>query len=304
MKDQQGFWWEVEGRNLTLGLVPNPQAHETRHEQAHGGVSGKKLPIKKKEYVEYSDMEWEDLAWERNLIDEMLRNIVTKVEQDKGGVEWLDHRGNLLNPTQRDVDPASTLYVQAVEKFAMVKVRGVNSKVGVNFSVEVAATLKDALTTLSALDRSSKPEVVVIFSYDTQDESLYIWPGDVIIVNTHILWEEKNQDQDAYDPSTWVLQAPAILVCDSAGTVKFLPLVYCTAVWEYCAAALQADTSIGTQEVRLLGCQHLGWWQCHSPGSGKFLATQFCILFILFCHVFVDGIGGPLIQITTNATNL
>ena len=36
---------------------------------------------------------------------------------------------------------------------------------------------------------------------------------------------------------------------------------------------LQADTSAGTEEVRLPGCQHLGWWQYHSPGSGKFPAS-------------------------------
>ena len=50
----------------------------------------KELSSKKKEYVEYFDMEWEDLAREKNLIVKMLRNIVTKVEQDKGGLEWLD----------------------------------------------------------------------------------------------------------------------------------------------------------------------------------------------------------------------
>ena len=79
----------------------------------------------------------------------------------------------------------------------MVKVRGVNSELGVNFSVEVAATLKDRLTSLLAVDRSSKPEVIVIFSYDTQGESLYIRLGDVSAVNARILWEEVNQDEDA-----------------------------------------------------------------------------------------------------------
>ena len=62
----------------------------------------------------------------------------------------------------------------------------------VNFLVEVAATLKDVLTTLPAVDRSSKQEVVVIFSYDTQGESLYIWLGDVSVVNSRILREEEN----------------------------------------------------------------------------------------------------------------
>ena len=41
------------------------------------------------------------------------------------------------------------------------------SVLGVNFSVEVAATFKDALTSLLIVDRLSKLEVVVIFSYET-----------------------------------------------------------------------------------------------------------------------------------------
>ena len=90
----------------------------------------KELPSKKKEYVEYSDMEWEDLAREKNLTDETLRNIVTEVEADKGGMEWLDHRTNQLNPSQRDTDPAPTVYVQAVQKFAMVQIRGEDSREG------------------------------------------------------------------------------------------------------------------------------------------------------------------------------
>ena len=59
----------------------------------------KELLSKKKEYVEYLDMEWEDLARKKNLTDKMLRNIVTEVEQDKAGLEWLKHQGTPLNPT-------------------------------------------------------------------------------------------------------------------------------------------------------------------------------------------------------------
>ena len=40
----------------------------------------KELSSKKKEYVEYLDMEWENLAQEKNLIDETLRNIITEIE--------------------------------------------------------------------------------------------------------------------------------------------------------------------------------------------------------------------------------
>ena len=46
----------------------------------------KEFQSKKKDYVEYSDMEWDDLVQEKNLSDEMLRNIVTKVEQEKASL--------------------------------------------------------------------------------------------------------------------------------------------------------------------------------------------------------------------------
>ena len=42
----------------------------------------------------YSNMEWEDLAREKNITNETLRNIVTEVEVDKAGMEWLDRRAN------------------------------------------------------------------------------------------------------------------------------------------------------------------------------------------------------------------
>ena len=95
-----------------------------------------------------------------------------------------------------------------------------NSEVGVNFLVEVAATLKDVLTSLPAVDNLSKPEVVVIFSYDTQGESLYVRAGDVSTLKARILQEEENQDEDAYDPPRRVLLAPTVFVCNSAGTVN------------------------------------------------------------------------------------
>ena len=180
----------------------------------------KELSSKKNEYMEYFDMEWEDLAHEKNLTNETLRNIVTEVEADKGDVEWLDRWGYQLNPSQRNTDPASTVYIQAVEKFAMVKVQGVNSEVGVNFSVEVVANLKDTLTSLPVVDRSSKLEVVVIFSYNIQGESLYVQLRAVFVVNARILWKEENRDEDAYDPPRRVLLAPAVFVCDSAGNVN------------------------------------------------------------------------------------
>ena len=89
-----------------------------------------------------------------------------------------------------------------------------------NFLVEVAATLKDVLITLPALDRSSKPEVVVLFFYNIQEESLYVWPGDVLVVNARVLWKVENQDEDAYDPLRRVLLALTIFVYHSVGTVN------------------------------------------------------------------------------------
>ena len=65
----------------------------------------------------------------------------------------------------------------------MVKVWGEDSQDGVDFSVEVAATLKDALACLPALDGLLKPKAIVIFSYDAQGESLYVRLGDVSAVN-------------------------------------------------------------------------------------------------------------------------
>ena len=41
---------------------------------------GKDLPSKKKEYVAYTDKEWDDLTKEKNLNDETLKNIVVEVE--------------------------------------------------------------------------------------------------------------------------------------------------------------------------------------------------------------------------------
>ena len=58
---------------------------------------------------------------EKNLSDETVKNIVIEVEQDKVGLEWLERRGHPLAPTQRDVDPAPTIYVEAVAKFTKVR---------------------------------------------------------------------------------------------------------------------------------------------------------------------------------------
>ena len=71
----------------------------------------KELPSKKKDYIEYLDLEWNDLAWEMNLTEETLQNIVIEVEQDQPRLEWLKQRGAALNLTQRDMDPVPIVYI-------------------------------------------------------------------------------------------------------------------------------------------------------------------------------------------------
>ena len=72
-----------------------------------------------------------------------------------------------LAPTQRDVYPAPTVYIKAVAKFAKVNIRSMETSSALRFSVDVAALLTDVLANLPAIDRSSKLEIVVVFSYDT-----------------------------------------------------------------------------------------------------------------------------------------
>ena len=124
---------------------------------------GKDLPSKKKEYVAYTDDEWDDLAKEKNLSDETLKNIVIEVEKNKPGLDWLEGLGHALAQMQRDTDPAPSIYVEAVAKFAKVVVRSADGTSSLQFKVEVAATLKDALAIRPAVERALKPEVVVIF---------------------------------------------------------------------------------------------------------------------------------------------
>ena len=180
---------------------------------------GKDLPSKK-EYVAYTDEEWEDLAKEENLNDETLKNIVVEVEQDKPGLDWLEGCGYALAPTQRETNLAPSVYVDAVAKFAKVVVRSTDATSSLQFRVEVAATLKHALAILPAVERALKPEVVVVFLYDTHEESLYVRPADVLFVNERILREEDDRGEDTYSPPRRVLKAPFIFICDSAGCVN------------------------------------------------------------------------------------
>ena len=94
------------------------------------------------------------------------------------------------------MDPAPSVYVEAVAKFAKVNVRSVETSSTLHFNVEVAATLTDALANLLAIERSTKLEIVVVFSYDTQRKSLYMRPTDVVSLNARILREDDNQDED------------------------------------------------------------------------------------------------------------
>ena len=160
------------------------------------------------------------LQKEKNLSDKTLKNIVVEDEKDKPGLDWLEDRGHALAPTQRETDPAPSIHVEAVAKFAKVVVRSTDATSSLQFRVEVAATLKDALAILPAVERASKPEVVVIFSYDTHRESLYVRPADVVSVNVRIFREDDNQGEDTYSPPKRVLKAPVIFICDSAGSVN------------------------------------------------------------------------------------
>ena len=121
-----------------------------------------------------------------------MKNIVIEVEHDKHGFEWLEQRGAALYLMQREMDLAPRFYVHAEEKFAKVKMSSVDASLLLQFMVEVAATLKDALANLPAIERSSKPKVVVIFLYSTHKESLYVQLADVLAVNARILREEDN----------------------------------------------------------------------------------------------------------------
>ena len=78
----------------------------------------------------------------------MLKNIVVEVEKDKPGLDWLEGCGHALAPMQRETDPALSIYVEAVAKFAKVVVRSTDGMSSLQFRVEVAATLKDALAIL------------------------------------------------------------------------------------------------------------------------------------------------------------
>ena len=196
---------------------------------------GKDLPSKKKEYVAYADEEWDDLAREKNLSDEIVKNIVIEVEQDKVGLEWLERCGHPLAPTQRDMDLTPIVYVEAVAKFAKVNVRSAETSSALHFSVDLAALLTDTLANLLAIDRSSKPEIVVIFYYDTQGESLYVRPMDVVSLNARILKEDDNQDEDVFNQPRRVLLAPAIFICDSAGFVNVQVFAANSQTWVWSA---------------------------------------------------------------------
>ena len=110
--------------------------------------------------------------------------------------------------------------MEAMAKFAKVVVRSTDATSSLQFRVKVAATLKDALAILPAVERASKPEVVVIFSYDTHGESLYIRRADVVSVNVRILREDDDQGEDTYSPPRRVLKAPVIFICDNVGSVN------------------------------------------------------------------------------------
>ena len=90
--------------------------------------------------MEYSNLEWKNLAKEMNLTDETLQNIIIEVEQDKPGLEWLERCGAPLNPTPRSLDLGPTIFVSVVEKYAKVKVQRMVVESAIKFKVDVART--------------------------------------------------------------------------------------------------------------------------------------------------------------------
>ena len=103
-----------------------------------------------------------------------------------------------LGPNTEGNGPTPSIYVEVVAKFAKVVVRSTDAMSSLQFRVKVVATLKDALAILPTVEPVSKPEVVVIFSYDTHGESLYVRPADVLSVNARILRAEDNREEDVH----------------------------------------------------------------------------------------------------------
>ena len=136
-----------------------------------------------------------------------------------------------MAPTQRDTDPAPSIYIEAVAKFAKVIVRSTDATSSLQFRVKVVATLKDALAILPTIERLPKPKVIVIFSYNMHGESLYVRPTDVISINAHILREEDNQEEDIYNLPKKVLKAPVVFIYDSAGSVNVQAFALNSQTW-------------------------------------------------------------------------
>ena len=88
--------------------------------------------------------------------------------------------------------------IQAIEKYAKVKVQGMAVGSSVKFHFEMMATLKDAIKNLLDIQWITKLELLVIFSYNTLGESLYVCPTDVVAANTQIFREEDSQEEEMY----------------------------------------------------------------------------------------------------------
>ena len=140
-----------------------------------------------------------------------------------------------MAPTQRDMDPALSVYVEVVAKFAKVNVRSAETSSTLHFSIEVAATLTDALANLPAIEWSSKLEIVIVFSYDIQGESLYVRPFDGVSLNGRVLREDDSQDEDVFNQPKRVLLAPTIFICDNAGSVNVQAFVANSQTWVWFA---------------------------------------------------------------------
>ena len=101
----------------------------------------------------------------------------------------------------------------------------------VKFTMDVAPTLKDAFQNLLLIQGNAKPELIVVFLYNTMEESLYIRMADVEAAIAQIVREEENDKENMYKPRRRVLLAPVLFICDSKSIVNVQAFATMTQSW-------------------------------------------------------------------------
>ena len=69
--------------------MPKLEANRDCHERAWQSSGEKTSPLRKKSTLS-TWTQWDELAREKNLTEEILKNIVIEVEQNKPELEWLE----------------------------------------------------------------------------------------------------------------------------------------------------------------------------------------------------------------------